>query len=194
MIRAGAFVVLATAAGVVQAASVTDTPATEVFVQTCMAHHFNPAELYEQMRRAHALVLEGEAAATFLTGLPGKAWSVEEAGTHLVVAQRNDGVCAVFAKRAEVAKVEAAFAALVGRPPAPIVATQMDGASFGPVDDQLRTVAWGWGASGQIPGLVFALTTSRADDPTVAAMISLASARRRSAPGTEPASAAEVTP
>lgn len=158
------------------AAEGTGNPVTEVFAQTCMAHFFRTQGLFEQMKADGATVLEGEAAKFFLTGLPGVAWHLPLRDTDYVVAQRDDGVCAAFAKETDVEKVEQAFVDLVGKAPAPLVATEFPGEKFGPSEDKLKTLAYGWGEPGKVPTLVFAMTTSREDAPLVSAMISLSTA------------------
>lgn len=156
------------------AAEPVTSPITEQFAQRCMANLYRPKGLIEEMQEARALLLEGEAAKFFLTGKPGIAWNYMVDDDSYVVALRDDGICATFVRdERNLDAVEAAFRELAGTAPAPLVVTGLPAERYGPTEDGLRTIAYGWGQPGAAPSLLFVLTTSREEQPLVRAMISL---------------------
>lgn len=156
------------------AAEPVTSPVTEQFAQRCMANLYRPQGLIQQMQEERALLLDGQAAKFFLTNKPGIAWNYMLGEESYVVALRDDGICATFVRdEKRLDAVEAAFRDLAGTAPAPLVATSLPPERYGPNDEGLKTIAYGWGQSGSPPTLLFVLTTSRQDQPLVRAMISL---------------------
>lgn len=88
---------------------------TELFARTCMQHFYSQDKLRQEMAQHPALA--GEQAAFFLGGTDGAAWQVERSGAKFVVSVREDGLCAVFAQRAQASEVQRNFSAIVGRSP-----------------------------------------------------------------------------
>jgi len=141
-----------------------------LFARTCMQHFYAPEKLRSEM--AAQPVLEGKAAEFFLGGTKGTAWTVNEAGARYVVAFRDDNVCAVFAQRATVEEVARNFVANVSEAPAPLEAVERPGK--GPSGANLSTVAYAWTRKRDKTELLFTLTTSVEENPTVQAMASVA--------------------
>jgi len=170
------------------------SPVTEQFAQRCMATFFKPNALIEQMRLEGVELVEGEAARFFLTRKPGLVWRYPSDGLDYVVALRDDGICATFAKDADLNQAEQAFIALAGSAPSPLEATRLPGDQHGPNEGELKTIAYGWGPAGQAPSIVFAMTTSREDTPLVRVMISLTRVGPAKKSATAPEASAAAPP
>ena len=144
-----------------------------LFTGTCKKHFYSQDELRGFMAEIGAPEAPPEKAEFFLGGKPGKAWFVFAPSTTYVVALRDDTVCAVFAQRADPARVQAEFSALVSAAPEPLVAAAQDAAELGPNDAHARTMAFSWSRPEDKDELLFVLTTSDSSDATAQAMISM---------------------
>jgi len=145
----------------------------DLFAGTCMKHFYSQDDLRKLMGDIGTPEAPSEKAEFFLGGNPGKAWFVIAPSTAYVVALRDDGVCAVFAQRAEPNQVQADFSALVGKAPKPLTAAVRDSADLGPNDTHTLTAAYSWSQPEGTDELLFVLTTSDGSEATAQAMISM---------------------
>lgn len=177
----GAAGVLAALVPVVSAAQVSGPPSdpfTSLFAQTCMQHHAAPDALRAMLGRWGAAELPAEAAVPFLGGGAGTAWALARADVRYAVSLQSNGVCAVFAQRADVAAVRRHFAALVSTSPAPLVAREVPPPGSAPNGGALRTISYAWARDGDTSELAFTLTTSDEPVPRIQAMASLATVQK----------------
>lgn len=167
------FVLAAALFPALAAASPPPDSINDLFAGTCMKHFYSQDNLRKAMVDLGAPEAPPEKAEFFLGGNPGKAWFVMAPSTAYVVALRDDGVCAVFAQRADIEQVRVGFSSLVGTAPEPLLAAAQDSTGLGPNDAHTRTVAYSWSRPQDQDELLFVLTTSSRDDATAQAMVSM---------------------
>lgn len=147
---------------------------TDLFASTCMKNFYAQDKLRAEMNASGASVVPPEKAGLFLNDRPGTAWLLMGSSTAYVVALRNDTSCAVFAQKADAARVRAAFIELVGSAPEPMSAEEQDGSTLGPDNEHARTTAYTWSRPEDAGELLFVLTSSDSPEASAQAMVSMA--------------------
>ena len=84
-----------------------------LYRDTCMNHLNKPAALRSDLEGQGWRPVSSQYASFFLQGKPGRTWAMAKSGGNFVVALRDDGICAVFARSAKQNDVELFFNALV---------------------------------------------------------------------------------
>lgn len=145
-----------------------------LFAKTCVKHTGKADELRTELKTAGLPVIPDQYAASFLGGAPGQAWSATNPVGEFVIAVRQDGICAVFARQANQKDTETIFATMVkavSRPPFAVTKGKETTATTpnGPT----HTMAYKSAAPKAKTAIQFTLTT--ASEPTAAlqAMASL---------------------
>ena len=147
----------------------------QLFAATCMANTFSPDKLRKTLNSELTPELSPERAAPFLRGNPGTAWEVFFGKGQYAVALTQSGLCAVYARHAEISEVQEGFTRFVSSAPEPMVARKIESLHAGPNSDDLTTTAYVWSRPGERLEIVFTLTTSKAArDPEIQAMASVA--------------------
>ncbi|MGH8141392.1 MAG: NMCC_0638 family (lipo)protein, partial [Steroidobacteraceae bacterium] len=115
----------------------------------------------------------------FLQGVPGQTWAVTKSGGNFVVALRDDGICAVFARRAKQADVELFFNALVRSTAATGLPTQRrpDKVLQTP-NGPIRYTSYVQGKPESTLRISLALSTSRSTTAGIQAMATLSLIRK----------------
>ncbi|PPC78261.1 hypothetical protein C4K68_06405 [Pokkaliibacter plantistimulans] len=149
-------------------------PAAEFFatlyLNTCMRYVGDAQTLRNQLLQQKLPALSKDEAAFFLENQKGEAWSVPSSVGNFVLAIRRDGICAVFAERANTATTEALFSSLMVKTPNGLQALKVrDTARQGNLGT-VRTMEYRWFAAGNNKALQFILTTLPAGDAKVQAM------------------------
>jgi hypothetical protein len=153
-------------------------PVTVIFAASCMAHYHDPEGMDKEMTGAGAEVLNGESSKkAFLDGHPGHLWLVKARGNPYVISLRDDGLCSVFAEKADVAKVQAAFSDMALLPERKkddkVHVIRVSPEKAGPNSDTLKSIGYAWRGPGKT-ALFFSLTTSTSDKAPLQAMMSVA--------------------
>lgn len=147
----------------------------QLFASTCMKHYTNLDSIKAEMDAAHATLIPAEKSGFFLGGKPGKAWIRSDSdGVGYVVSLRDDGICAVFAQKADTVMVEQQFNAIAATSPAPLVAEKLTDENKMEATGPIHTISYGWSAGkSDKTQLTFTLTTAVSPDAAVQAMASL---------------------
>lgn len=153
-------------------------PVTVIFAASCMAHYHDPEGMEQEMTGAGAEILDGEPSKkAFLDGHPGRLWLVKAKGNPYVISLRDDGMCSVFAQKADAAKVQAAFSDMALLPERKkddkVHVVRISPEKAGPNSDTLKSIGYAWRGPGKT-ALFFSLTTSTSDKAPLQAMISVA--------------------
>lgn len=148
----------------------------KLFADACMKHYTNLDGIKAEMDAEHAAALPADKSGFFLGGKPGKAWvRTDTDGRGYVVSLRDDGICAVFAQKADTVMVEQQFNAIASTSPAPMVAQKLMDQNEMVATGPIHTISYGWSAGkGDKTQLTFTLTTAVSPDAFVQAMASLA--------------------
>ena len=147
----------------------------QLFAATCMANTFSPDKLRNTLNSELTPELPPERATPLLRGNSGTAWEVFFGKGQYAVALTQSGVCAVFARHAEISEVQEGFIRFVSSAPEPMVSRKIDSLHAGPNSEDLTTTAYAWSRPGERLEIVFTLTTSKiARDPEIQAMASVA--------------------
>ncbi|TBR36591.1 MULTISPECIES: NMCC_0638 family (lipo)protein [Dyella] len=147
----------------------------QLFASTCMKHYTHLEGLKDAMAAEHAAELPAEKSGFFLGGQPGKAWVRSDSdGVGYVVSLRDDGICAVFAQKADTVMVEQQFNAIASTSPKPLVAEKLMDQNKMVETGPIHTISYGWSAGkSDNTQLTFTLTTAVSPDAPVQAMASL---------------------
>ena len=150
---------------------------TTLFAKTCMANFYSQDKLREEMAAQESPVLNAEQSKVFLGGATGTAWGVAVDDAAYIVVLRDDNVCAVYAQRVPVAEVQKNFTAMVSAGVPPLVAEKIKDISPAPVSGSMTTIAFSWSRAGDKVKLVFTLTTSSEESPTIQAFATMSLGR-----------------
>ncbi len=142
-----------------------------LFSITCMKYYNSWDKLRAAMQESGSPELTGEAAAFFLKGKSGTAWSVPVGEQRYVVMIHGEGTCSVFARKVEVEAVQKQFTRLVSKTTPPVEAYSLPG---GPSGSGVQTITYAWARPTDAEQLVFTLTTSTNPAAPVQAMASMA--------------------
>ena len=105
--------------------------------------------------------LPAEAAAMFLQGAKGSAWSVpSKHGQFILVVHADKNLCALYAKTVPAATTQAMFEKVVGKAPAPFRSERKRNTSDKGPDGVKSTVAYEWSTDKSPRKPLFALTTT----------------------------------
>jgi hypothetical protein len=105
--------------------------------------------------------LPPEAAAVFLQGSKGGAWSVpSQHGQFIIVVHSEKNLCAVYAKTLPATTAQAMFEKVVGKAPAPFRSERKRNTSDKGPDGVKSTVAYEWSTDKSPRKPLFALTTT----------------------------------
>jgi hypothetical protein len=105
--------------------------------------------------------LPAEAAAMFLQGAKGSAWSVpSQHGQFVLVVHSDKNLCALYAKTVPAATTQAMFEKVVGKAPAPFHSERKRNTSDKGPDGVKSTVAYEWSTDKSPRKPLFALTTT----------------------------------
>jgi hypothetical protein len=176
-IAAAAAVLVSTLLGVSQVAAqvAAQEPAPDPFVVlfsiTCMKYYNSADQLRAAMKASGSAEMTGDAAAFFLNGKIGSAWRVPVEGKPYIVTLRQDGICTVFAQKADIEAVRKDFTRLVSRATPPVEARSLPG---GPGGTVVQTITYAWARPTDDVQLVFTLTTSTSPSAPVEAMATVA--------------------
>jgi hypothetical protein len=149
-----------------------------LYVGLCMNHLQDLESLRATLLREKAPKLPAESAAHFLAGMPGDAWPVPykgKLGNYVMALPAGKNVCLLHARRAEAASVERAFAKVVEKAPAPLVAKRGKSEErTNEASGKSRTLSATWGKPGAPRQMQFIVTTSASDKAGRQAMGSVA--------------------
>ena len=151
-------------------------PFTTLFALTCMQHYYSPNKLGEQMEADGAAEVPPQNAEFFLGGKTGKAWIVLEQESRYVISLRDDGICAVFAQKANDVEAHKNFASLVSTAPTPMLSEKRE--TNAPDSGDARSASYAWFRPKDKSELLFTLTTTSSETATVQAMASMGLAMR----------------
>jgi hypothetical protein len=146
-------------------------PFVRLFEITCMKYYNSWDKLRTAMKESGSAELTGEAAAYFLKGKSGTAWTVPVGDQRFVVMIHGEGTCSVFARQAQVDVVQKQFTRLASRATPPVEAHSVPG---GPSGGGVQTITYAWAKPAEEEQLVFTLTTSTNPAAPVQAMASMA--------------------
>jgi hypothetical protein len=147
-----------------------------LFHDACMVYLGQDQALDATLDRNGFKILPADAAADYLQGSSGLAWAAPNSLGELVVALRDDGSCAVFARRAREADVQTAFDALARASASPVlpVIRQPDRIVDSPTGPaNYRSYLQGKASSGSAIQLTLSTTSSAAAPYQAIATLSL---------------------
>lgn len=105
--------------------------------------------------------LPAEAAAVFLQGAKGNAWSVpSQHGQFIMVVHSDKNLCALYAKTVPATTVQAMFEKTVGKAPEPFRSERKRNTSEKGPDGVKSTIAYEWSTDKSPRKPLFALTTT----------------------------------
>ena len=136
----------------------------KIYASFCLKNITNLDRLRETMKDVPKLA--PEQAAHFLAGNQGDAWPVtEKSGIFVLALPSNKNICAEYARRADAAKAEKLFVALVGNSPAPLVARPVrDERAQTPANGPTHTISYEWALPNAARKMLFTITTATSDD------------------------------
>lgn len=131
-----------------------------IYGSLCLKNITNLDRLRETLKDVPKLAPE------FLAGNQGDAWPVsDKTGTFVLALPSNKNICAVYARRADAAKAEKLFVALVGNSPAPLVSRPIrDERAHTPANGPTHTISYEWALPNAARKMLFTITTATSDD------------------------------
>jgi hypothetical protein len=136
----------------------------KIYASLCLKNITNLDSLREKLKDMPKLA--PEQSAHFLAGNQGDAWPVsDKTGTFVLALPSNKNICAVYARRADAAKAEQLFVALVGNSPAPLVSRPVrDERAHTPANGPTHTISYEWAFPNAARKMLFTITTATSDD------------------------------
>ena len=122
--------------------------------------------------------LPAEAAATFLQGAKGNAWSVpSQHGQFVLVVHQDKPLCALYAKTLPAATAQALFEKKMGNAPKPFRSERKRNTREKGEDGVRSTVAYEWSTENAVRKPIFALTTTTSKNSVAQGVASAAIGR-----------------
>lgn len=142
------------------------------YVTFCLKHLTNLEQLRSSM--VDRPKLPAEKAGYFLQDKPGDAWLLPEQYGQMVLAVPTDNkMCLLYARKIDARKVMEGFRRLVAESPAPLVSKLLKDEENN-TGTLTHTVSYEWLKAGSDIGMLFTLTTARAENAPLQALASAA--------------------
>ena len=163
-------------------------PLNDLFSATCIAGNGQMAAVEATLRSRGLGPLDAAVADTFLHGKAGQAWAVPMTGGGGAVAVTEEGLCMVFAQRADVAAVEKTLAGLVASLPAAANPRRVESPSS--TNAVMRSQSWAiTPPAAPESSILITLSMATSDAAPLQAMISRAQVATAELRGLQPSAA-----